>query len=192
MFLIAFGCNIFYWYQQKQERNRVLREILIENTTKKLYDLLKNSPLEAVNLKEIFEHELFGLSMKQVSVFFRCKSSCLLCIRDRIKMWLINFSWDLQALGEDVQSIYVDELGITMSRHEIFECLVHDPMMGAIEVDWRDFFPYLKWVPNKSFENKIEQMDIRRQAVMKSLIQDQLKKRSGEEEVPYTTFSLIL
>ncbi|PWA38252.1 cytochrome P450 [Artemisia annua] len=29
-------------------------------------------------------------------------------------------------------------------RDEIFQVLVVDPMMGTIEVDWRDFFPYLK------------------------------------------------
>lgn len=143
--------NILGPNAQKQERHRIHRDTLIENTSNQLYALLKNCPLEAVNLKEIFESELFGLAMKQT-------------------------------LGEDVQSIHVDELGITMSRHDIFKCLVHDPMEGAIDVDWRDFFPYLKWIPNKSFENKIQQMYIRRQAVMKSLIQEQLRKRSASEE----------
>ncbi|KAL8145100.1 ent-kaurene oxidase-like [Apium graveolens] len=86
-----------------------------------------------------------------------------------------------QTLGEDVESIYVDELQTTMSRHEMFNCLVHDPMVGAIEVDWRDFFPYLKWIPNNRFENKIKQMDIRRIAVMKSLVQRARKQSSSKE-----------
>ncbi|XP_016666646.1 ent-kaurene oxidase, chloroplastic-like [Gossypium hirsutum] len=54
-----------------------------------------------------------------------------------------------QALGEDVQSIYVEELGTTLSRKEMYKILVIDMMAGIIEVDWRDFFPYLKWIPNK-------------------------------------------
>lgn len=86
-------------------------------------------------------------------------------------------------MGEDVQSLYVEELGITMSRHDLFDCLVHEPMMGAIEVDWRDFFPYLKWIPNKKFENRIQQMYIRRHAVMKSLIQRRLEKKNASEQV---------
>ncbi|KAL1813107.1 hypothetical protein ACET3Z_023172 [Daucus carota] len=86
-----------------------------------------------------------------------------------------------QTLGEDVDSIYVADLGTTMSRHEIFKCLVHDQMEGAIDVDWRDFFPYLNWIPNKSFEKKIKQMDIRRTAVMKSLVQ-KIREKSASKE----------
>ncbi|KAG9135183.1 hypothetical protein Leryth_013475 [Lithospermum erythrorhizon] len=65
---------------------------------------------------------------------------------------------------QDVISLYVEELRSTLSIDEIFKILVLDPMDGAIEVDWRDFFPYLQWVPNKSFENKIQQMSNRREA----------------------------
>ena len=83
-----------------------------------------------------------------------------------------------------MQSIHVEELGTTLSRDEIFKILVLDPMEGAIDVDWRDFFPYMKWFPNKSFENKIEQMHIRRLAVMKALIKEQKKRiDSGEVHV---------
>nr|XP_017251171.1 PREDICTED: ent-kaurene oxidase, chloroplastic-like [Daucus carota subsp. sativus] len=88
-----------------------------------------------------------------------------------------------QTLGEDVESIYVDELGTTMSRHEMLKCLVHDPMVGGIDVDWRDFFPYLKWIPNRGFENRIRQMDIRRMAVMKSLVQRARKQIASREGV---------
>ncbi|KAG8377680.1 hypothetical protein BUALT_Bualt08G0058000 [Buddleja alternifolia] len=88
-----------------------------------------------------------------------------------------------QAIGEDVNSIYVKELGSTLSRDEIFKILVIDPMEGAIEVDWRDFFPYLKWIPNKGFEYKIQQMYFRRQAVMKALIEEQKKRIACGVEV---------
>ncbi|XP_021911785.1 ent-kaurene oxidase, chloroplastic-like [Carica papaya] len=89
-----------------------------------------------------------------------------------------------QALGRDVESVYVDELGKTLSRQEIFKVLVLDMMEGAIEVDWRDFFPYLKWVPNKSFEVKIREKHFRRLAVMNALIKEHKKwLDSGEETV---------
>ncbi|KAL0392022.1 UNVERIFIED_CONTAM: Ent-kaurene oxidase, chloroplastic [Sesamum radiatum] len=88
-----------------------------------------------------------------------------------------------EVLGNDVQSAYVEELGTTLSKEEMFEILVIDPMKGAIDVDWRDFFPYLKWIPNKSFENNIQRMHFRRQAVMTALINEQKERISRGEEV---------
>ncbi|PIN19107.1 Cytochrome P450 CYP2 subfamily [Handroanthus impetiginosus] len=96
-----------------------------------------------------------------------------------------------QVLGNDVQSVYVEELGTTLSKEEMFEILVVNPMKGAIEVDWRDFFPYLRWIPNKSFENNIQQMHHHRQAVMTALIKEQKKRISrGEEKVCYLDYLL--
>lgn len=83
-----------------------------------------------------------------------------------------------------------------MSKQEIFEVLVVDPMMGAIVVDWRDFFPYMRWVPNKSLENKVDRVAMRKSAVTKALIMEQ-KKRIARGEVAFSvlksfrsTFSL--
>ncbi|GKE91508.1 Ent-kaurene oxidase, chloroplastic-like protein, partial [Tanacetum coccineum] len=88
------------------------------------------------------------------------------------------------ALGKDVESIHVSDLGATMTKEEIFKVLVTDTTMGPIEVDWRDFFPYLKWIPNTSFDKKIKQMYIRREAVMNFLIQHQIKRiDSGEQRL---------
>lgn len=88
-------------------------------------------------------------------------------------------------MGKDVESsIYVEGLGTSLSRNEIFEVLVVDPMKGAIDVDWRDFFPYLRWVPNKSLEMKIKRMEMRRREVMKTLIEQQ-KKRISKGEVTF-------
>ncbi|XAR64081.1 Ent-kaurene oxidase [Bertholletia excelsa] len=150
-----------------QRRHRGHRDILIENTTKHLQDHLSDHPNEAANLREIFESELFGLAMKEA-----------------------NFL-SLQALGRDVESIYVEELGTVVPRKDLFKVLVSDPMEGAIDVDWRDFFPYLKWVPNRGFEKKIQQMDFRRQAVMKALIGEQKKRiASGKELNCYLDYLL--
>ncbi|KAL0287533.1 UNVERIFIED_CONTAM: Ent-kaurene oxidase, chloroplastic [Sesamum angustifolium] len=56
-------------------------------------------------------------------------------------------------------------------------------LLCAIDVDWRDFFPYLKWIPNKSFENKIRRMHFHRQAVMKALIEQQRKRIASGTEI---------
>uniref|UniRef100_A0A804JBW2 Ent-kaurene oxidase n=3 Tax=Musa acuminata subsp. malaccensis TaxID=214687 RepID=A0A804JBW2_MUSAM len=88
-----------------------------------------------------------------------------------------------QALGQDVESIFVEELGKEMTKKEIFNTLVVDPMMGAIEVDWRDFFPYLSWIPNRSFETKIQGMVTRKMAVTRALIMEQKKRRERGEEI---------
>ncbi|KAH0990385.1 hypothetical protein GBA52_001868 [Prunus armeniaca] len=58
------------------------------------------SPQEAVNFKKMFAYELFGLSLKQ-------------------------------ALGQNIEdSVYVEELGTTLSRDEIFKILVSDVLDG--------------------------------------------------------------
>ncbi|XP_020232234.1 ent-kaurene oxidase, chloroplastic isoform X2 [Cajanus cajan] len=88
-----------------------------------------------------------------------------------------------QALGNNIESIHVEELGSTLSREDIYKILVVDIMEGAIEVDWRDFFPYLKWIPNRSMEMKIHNLYIRRKAVMKALMNEQKKRMASGREV---------
>lgn len=75
-----------------------------------------------------------------------------------------------------MDSLYVEELGGILSKDDLYNILVIDIMEGAIEVDWRDFFPYLKWIPNRKMEMKIHRMYSRREAVMKALINEQKKR----------------
>ncbi|ERN15119.1 ent-kaurene oxidase 2 isoform X1 [Amborella trichopoda] len=104
-----------------------------------------------------------------------------ICIRDIIKKELFTFSLK-KALGRDVGSVYVEELGRTVSKWEIYDILVIEPMMGALEVDWRDFFPYLRWIPNRTVEERIQRMDFHKTAVMTALIQEQKKRFAMDEE----------
>lgn len=68
-----------------------------------------------------------------------------------------------------------------LSKKDMHKVLVTDFMAGALEVDWRDFFPYLKWVPNRSWENKINQITSRRKILMSALIEKRKKEiASGE------------
>ena len=81
-----------------------------------------------------------------------------------------------------MSSVYVDEFGRDISKEEIYNATVTDMMMCAIEVDWRDFFSYLSWVPNKSFETRVFTAEARRTAVMRALIKQQ-KERIVRGEV---------
>ncbi|XP_057457719.1 ent-kaurene oxidase-like [Lotus japonicus] len=142
-----------------QKRHRLHRQVMMENLSRQFNEHAKSSDL-AVNFREIFASELFGLAMKQ-------------------------------ALGSDVESIHVEELGRKLSRDDIYKILVLDLMEGAIQVDWRDFFPYLKWIPNKSLEMKIQKLCDRRKAVMKALMNEQRKRlASGKEENCYFDYLL--
>ncbi|XP_062076618.1 ent-kaurene oxidase-like [Humulus lupulus] len=142
-----------------QKRHRCHRDTMAENISKRFHAHVEDFPGEAVNFREIFESELFGIALKE-------------------------------ALGKDIEQVlYVEELSGHLTREEIFKVLVIDQMEGAIEVDWRDFFPYLKWVPNKKIENKIQTMIFRRKAVMNALIQEQKNRiASGEELNSYIDY----
>uniref|UniRef100_A0A0E0AB43 Ent-kaurene oxidase n=1 Tax=Oryza glumipatula TaxID=40148 RepID=A0A0E0AB43_9ORYZ len=107
-----------------------------------------------------------------------------LIFRDVFKDELFRLSM-IQSLGEDVSSVYVDEFGRDISKEEIYNATVTDMMMCAIEVDWRDFFPYLSWVPNKSFETRVFTTESRRTAVMRALIKQQKERIVRGEERLY-------
>lgn len=89
----------------------------------------------------------------------------------------------IQAVGTDVDALHVDDLGTTVSKEEMYRILVTDLMEASIEVDWRDFFPYLRWVPNKSIEENMRRLVSRRMAVIKAMIREQ-RKRYSEGKVP--------
>ncbi|XP_061354350.1 ent-kaurene oxidase-like [Gastrolobium bilobum] len=135
-----------------QKRHRSHRETMMENISRQFQEHVKTSSASAVNFRNIFASELFGLALKQ-------------------------------GMGNNVESVYVEELMRTLSREDIYKILVLDVMEGALEVDWRDFFPYLKWIPNKSFEMKIQKMTFRRKAVMKALMNEQKKQMASAKEV---------
>jgi ent-kaurene oxidase len=109
---------------------------------------------------------IFGGSL--ICLFIRNKGTMLL-------PWLTSFFFKFQALGQDIDAIYVPELGTELTKKDLYKMLVVDPMTGAIEVDWRDFFPYLRWVPNSKWEEKIQRMASNKYAALKALINEQKK-----------------
>jgi len=95
----------------------------------------------------------------------------------------------IQSLGEDVSSVYVEDFGREISKEEIYQVTVVEMMMCAIEVDWRDFFPYLSWVPNKSFETRVLTAESRRTAVVRALVHQQKNRIArGEAKISYLDF----
>ncbi|KAF3333427.1 ent-kaurene oxidase [Carex littledalei] len=98
-----------------------------------------------------------------------------------------------EALGQDIESIYVPELGKELTKKDLYNVLVVDPMTGAIEVDWRDFFPYLRWVPNSKWEEKIQRMASNKYVVMKALINEHKRRiQHGEGTNSYLKHLLSL
>lgn len=85
----------------------------------------------------------------------------------------------------------MEEYGKVISKEEIYKATVVDMMMCAIEVDWRDFFPYLSWIPNRTFETRVLTTEARRTTVMQALIKQQ-KERIARGEVTQRLTSTIL
>lgn len=78
MLRLAFSCSVFLfviWVESKrffdlfcfQKRHRQRRDTMIENISSELFTHVKDSPLESVNFRKIFEAELFRLALKEVS-----------------------------------------------------------------------------------------------------------------------------
>lgn len=67
-----------------QKRHRGHRDTMRENVVKRLRDHVEEHPNEAVNFREIFESELFGLALKQVSRFILASLSST-----NLNIWLL-------------------------------------------------------------------------------------------------------
>lgn len=141
-------------------------------------------------VKKLILTNLLGAAAQKQKSIHSLRESMLQSIMDNIhsqsvsaegvnlRQIFINelFTFALKAvIGRDIESIYVEEIGSNLSKWEVYEILVADPMKGAIEVDWRDFFPYLRWVPYQHVEENMKRMDRRRNAVLRALIEDQKK-----------------
>ncbi|KAG8094559.1 hypothetical protein GUJ93_ZPchr0012g18983 [Zizania palustris] len=97
----------------------------------------------------------------------------------------------IESLGEDVNSVYVDEFGRDVSKEEMYIATVEGMMKCAIEIDWRDFFPYLSWVPNRSYEARVFSAIGRKNAVMRALVKQQKERIArGEARKSYLDFLL--
>ncbi|GLJ25821.1 hypothetical protein SUGI_0494470 [Cryptomeria japonica] len=148
---------------QKQSHQRSLRECMMQNMVSKIYSELQ---AQAHQIKE-------GINIRQIIV---------------TELFPLAMK---QVLGHDVDSVYVEELGTKISKWEIYEKIVIEPMKGAIEVDWRDFFPYLRWVPRNTVQENMKQVDKKRNAVVRAVIED-YKKLPPSSKNPNCYLDILL
>ena len=64
------GSEVYLFLFNIQKRHRLHREEMVENMSRQFNEHVKTSSDSAVNFRDIFASELFGLAMKQVSLFF--------------------------------------------------------------------------------------------------------------------------
>ncbi|XP_030460549.1 ent-kaurene oxidase, chloroplastic-like [Syzygium oleosum] len=140
--------------------------------------------------KRLRRHQDTMIKNLSIELHARVNSNPLEAVNFRKVFENQNFVLALkEVLGREVKSIYVDELEATLSKEEIYKALVTDIIAGAIEVDWRDFFPYLRWIPNKQWEKKIRAVSLCRNIVTKAMIREQKQQiASGEESDAYIDF----
>ncbi|KAM0916902.1 hypothetical protein ACQ4PT_009911 [Festuca glaucescens] len=86
----------------------------------------------------------------------------------------------IESLGEDVSSVYVKEFGREISKEEMHRTMVVDMMTCVIVADWRDYFPYLGWLPNKSFDTRLVTAESRRTA---DRLYQEIQEVCGEDTV---------
>ncbi|XP_068653079.1 ent-kaurene oxidase-like [Aristolochia californica] len=104
-------------------------------------------------------------------------------VREFMKYELMGLALK-QVIGKDLRSIYVKELGTEIPKIDVYRKLLEDPLSLSLEPDWRDFFPYLRWVPNKKFEMKIQRWMDQREAIIKALIGNRLEDPTRLSQEP--------
>eukprot|EP01018_Ginkgo_biloba_P041055 Gb_36654 [translate_table: standard] len=74
-------------------------------------------------------------------------------------------------------------MGSWVCLQQIYDIVVGDPAKGALEINWRDFVPYIgPWLPNRPLHNKLRQLTKRRAAVVRALIEEERKLLSSGKE----------
>ncbi|KAL3675032.1 hypothetical protein R1sor_024980 [Riccia sorocarpa] len=103
----------------------------------------------------------------------------VLDIRKCIQYALFPFSMR-QVLGYVPEELNVEGLG-ELGRWDIFQILVLDPLKQVTEVDWRNFFPALSWIPNSQFQKRVNDVHERKLLVIGALIDEQRKQLQTRE-----------
>nr|BAQ20601.1 ent-kaurene oxidase 1 [Lygodium japonicum] len=166
------------------EEHRMLKKLVVTN-------LLGPIPQKANrHLREMASFKMLDAMYSQLKEMDPISCTATLNLRDYIKQALFPFSM-YQVLGRDPEYVYVKEFGRNVGRWEMFEIFVGDPLKAVIEVDWRDFFPALQWIPNKAVEDKITSVAVRRKAVIRALIEEQRQMLAkGKQPDCYLDFLL--
>lgn len=138
-----------------QRRNINMREKMVEGLIKCMYGEFDklNDKTEAVNMSRIILDHLFPFALSQV-------------------------------IGREVKPLYVEELGNKMvSVQDIYDLVVGDPGTAALEINWREFVPFVsRWLPNAKLHAMLNDVTRRRSAVVKALIRQERELLSSGKE----------
>eukprot|EP00250_Pteridium_aquilinum_P015768 c22752_g1_i2 orf=280-1899(-) len=156
-------------------------------------------------LKKLLVNHLLGPAPQKVNQQLRRRASYqmidgmfnklsdskgVLNVREYIKQALFPFSM-CQVLGRDPDSVFVKEFGRNVSKGEMYQALVMDPLEAVMEVDWRDFFPAFKWLPNNKVEGKVHAVNHKRNTIIGALISEQ-RQLLANGKVPDCYLDILL
>jgi ent-kaurene oxidase len=160
--------------------HRFLRKLVVGN--------LLNANSQKQN-RPIREHAMFSILDTMFSDLKHSQTlDGVIDVREYIVKTIFPFAMS-QVWGYMPEKVDCPELGV-VTKQDIFDACISNPMKAFVEIDWRDFFPAFKWVPNKTLENKIKAIERRRTLIMKGLVQEQ--RKSIEKEGPKNCYADIV
>ncbi|GLJ29695.1 hypothetical protein SUGI_0585580 [Cryptomeria japonica] len=140
-----------------QRNNAFMREEMVQKLVTSMYLELKKACNDTVNMSKIILDHLFHFALNQV-------------------------------IGRTVEPLYVEELGSEIvSVQDMYDIIVGEPGTAALEINWRDFIPYVnRWFPNKKLLRMLDNVTRRRTALVRALIrQEEDLLSSGKESKGY-------
>uniref|UniRef100_A0A0C9SA79 TSA: Wollemia nobilis Ref_Wollemi_Transcript_4492_1711 transcribed RNA sequence n=1 Tax=Wollemia nobilis TaxID=56998 RepID=A0A0C9SA79_9CONI len=139
-----------------QRNNVKMREEVVQKLIGSIYSALNHCSADgrdAVNMSKILLDHVFSFALNQV-------------------------------IGRDVKPLYVEELGSEIvSVQDMYHLIIGDPATAALEINWRDFVPFVnRWFPNKKLHAMLKEVTRRRAAVVKALIRQERELLSSGKE----------
>ncbi|KAH9291741.1 hypothetical protein KI387_043072, partial [Taxus chinensis] len=136
-----------------QRNNAFLREEMVQKMVASIYHELRESCNDTLNMSNIILDHLFPFALNQV-------------------------------IGRTVEPLYIEELGAKIvSVRDMYDLIIRDPATAALEINWRDFVPFInRWLPNKKLHAMLNRVTRRRSAVVRALIRQERELLSSGKE----------
>ncbi|KAH9300332.1 hypothetical protein KI387_011915 [Taxus chinensis] len=119
------------------------------------------------------------------SIYHELRESCndTLNMSNIILDHLFPFALN-QVIGRTVEPLYIEELGAKIvSVRDMYDLIIRDPATAALEINWRDFVPFInRWLPNKKLHAMLNRVTRRRSAVVRALIRQERELLSSGKE----------
>ncbi|KAH9300328.1 hypothetical protein KI387_011911, partial [Taxus chinensis] len=139
-----------------QRNNAFLREEMVQKMVASIYHELRESCNDTLNMSNIILDHLFPFALNQV-------------------------------IGRTVEPLYIEELGAKIvSVRDMYDLIIRDPATAALEINWRDFVPFInRWLPNKKLHAMLNRVTRRRSAVVRALIRQERELLSAGKDRLY-------